>query len=185
MDADQGGAFGAFLVDVAALEHAGEHDPAGVFGEMGAQMDVAERPVLVAVGDELLDGAGGVVLVHAVPAGGVEQADVELAGLRRRVVLGDVVLHGAVGEPLAVDDDVQAGHRDAVRGGGPEQLGALGPGQLAGEHGLRVMVAADGVHGNAGAGEAGELADEEVAGGVILPVTIEQIPGEQDEGDLF
>ena len=121
----------------------------------------------------------------AIPAGGVQQADIELAGFGDGVVLGDIVGDGAVGEALAVDHHVEPGDGQAVRGGGIEHARAFRPGELAGEHGLRVVVAADGEHGDAGAGEPPELSDQEVSGGVVLPVAIEKVPGEQDEGDVF
>ncbi len=60
LDRDETRAFRAGLLDAAALKIAGKQD-VGRSGERLARMDVAQRPIGVAVIGELLDAAGGVV----------------------------------------------------------------------------------------------------------------------------
>ena len=104
-DGDQGGALGAGFADVAALQVAGEDDP-GVFGQFLALVDVAERPVVVAVGFQARQVAGGVAGVGGIAlGGGVQQADVEQVVVRWRIGPGQVVGFVRVGEALAVDGD--------------------------------------------------------------------------------
>ncbi len=61
--------FGAGFADMAALQIAGEHDPARVTRQFLALVDVAERPVMVAVRDQPRPLARGVVGVRRVALG--------------------------------------------------------------------------------------------------------------------
>jgi hypothetical protein len=95
VEAEEGAALGAGLAGVAALQVAGVDDPGVAVQDLGA-VDVAEGPVVVAVADQLGDGAGGVVAVLAAGDGvGVEDAEVEEVAAAGGVGLGEVVLDAA------------------------------------------------------------------------------------------
>jgi hypothetical protein len=181
----QGGALRPLLVDVAPLQIARKHHPGRMPVQLAPQMDMPQRPVIVAVRGELLDRAGGVAAVVGVLGGGVQQPDIDLARHRRRVGERQVVGDRLVREALPMDHHRQPRHLEAMRPVRIEQGGTLGPGQLPGEHALCVMVAADGIDRNPRPREPPELPHQEVPGGIILPIAIEQIPGEQHERHLF
>ena len=103
---------------------------------------------------------------------------VERPGIGQRQGLA----HGAGGEALAMH-----GHtRDREGGPGlPRRQHVAREGQPRREHRLRIVVAADGDHRDAGALQLGELGHQEMAGAPILPIPIVEVAGEQDEADLL
>jgi hypothetical protein len=178
-------ALGPGLVRVATLQVAGVDHP-GVAVQDHAPVHVAERPVLVAVAHQLRDGAGRVVAVlGAGDRVGVQDAEVEEVAAAGRVGLGEVVLDAAGAVALAVHGEAEAGILAGLGGLDREGEDVLGQGDVAGEHGLGVVVAAD--HDDLGAdlAEAGELADEEQAGVEVAPLAVEDVAGEDEEGGLL
>jgi hypothetical protein len=68
-----------------ALEVAGKDDM-GIRMELLVSVDVTKRPVLVALADQIIERAWGVrIVAWAAIAGGVQNADIEPAGPRRRI----------------------------------------------------------------------------------------------------
>ena len=170
---------GAFLVDVAGLEVAWEDDP-GVPQQLGPGVHVAEGPVVVAFAHQVIDAAGRIVGVGAGAAGGVEQADVEQAGRRLRVVEHQVFRDGGDLKALAVDRD---GGAKQAAGAGLVGGQEAGDGDAEGEHLRCIVVAADGDDLDAFAEQAAELLHEELARSPVLPVAVVEVSGEQDELD--
>ena len=102
-------------------------------------------------------------------------------GIARHHVLGD----GAGREPHAVDADAKLGQADGVGLVAAQHARSAGVFQPLGDDAGGVVVAADAEDANARAGEARGLLGEELAGAPVLPGAVEQIPGDQDEGDAL
>jgi hypothetical protein len=102
-------------------------------------VDVTERPIVVAVVDQLLEGIGSVGGMAAVAplAGGVQYPDVEPTGVRRRVVAGDVVGHVALPEAAAVHRDVYVLQHPALWFPAVQQADVLRKREFGGEPVLR------------------------------------------------
>ena len=183
--ADQAGALGAGFPHVPPLQVAGEHD-VGPFREHLGLVHVAERPVVVSLVDQIGQGARGIVLVAAQAAEpGVQDADVESAGNRRRVGRGEVVGDVALPEALPVQDRAQPLDLEGFGPCGAEDLHVVRETEAAGDPALRVVVAVEQVDGNARGAEAAHLAGEEQAGLVVAPVAVVQVAGDDEERGLF
>lgn len=95
-------ALGACFADMASLKVSRENHM-GVLMENNSVMNMTERPIIVTLGDKVIDRAGCVVrmAVHATHAG-VENADVEDAIIWLWVCGGEIVGNVALPEALAV-----------------------------------------------------------------------------------
>ena len=177
--------FGPDFADVAPLQVAGEDDP-GIAGQFLAIMDVAERPVVVAVRFQARQVAGRVAGVRGIPlGGGVQQADVEQARDRWRIGPGQVILFGLVGEALAVDGDPDRIEAAGVGLGMAEDGDVFGQAQRAGNAVGGVMVAADGEDRDGRLGQPAHLGGEEQAGAEVRPVAVVNVARDQQEIDFF
>ena len=126
-DVDQDGALGAGFADIAALQIAGKHDP-GVARDLLVGVDVSERPVVVATGGELGDAGRCVGVVPLAPVeAGVEDADVEEAGPRRRIAAHQRVRFRGGTEAAAMQDDADVGNLETLRLAGVEDVQSLWP----------------------------------------------------------
>ena len=107
LDRNQRSAFRAAFADVAALQIAAEHDMRPLVEDSGL-VHMRERPIVVALVDQVFDGAWRIVRVsrHAAQAG-VQDADVEAAGNRRRIGRDQIVRDVALPEALAVQGNVE------------------------------------------------------------------------------
>lgn len=149
-------------------------------------MHVAECPIVVSLVDKVVEGAGGIVLVAAQAAeSGVQDADVESAGNRRRIGRGEVVGDVALPEALSVQDRAQPLDLEGFGPCGAEDVHVVGEREAAGDPALRVVVAEEQVDGNARRAETAHLAGEKQAGLVVAPVAVVQIAGDDEERGLF
>ena len=140
---DQCDAFRPGLVRVAALDVAGKHH-VRAFVQHLPGMDVAERPVVVALCHQRLDTARRIGLVLATIFGrGVQHADVEPARERWRIGGGEVFRHRAVGKRAAVDGHAERIQRHRLGLERREHMHLFGEFQVAADHGGGVVVAAD------------------------------------------
>ena len=131
---------------------------------------------------ELFDGAGRVIVV-AVPTGrgGVQQADVEQPGARRRVVARKVFQRLAIAKTLAVHGGADLRQLNRLGLARRQQPRALAPGDMPGEHRGRVVIAPDGDHPDTGAGQPADLPHQKMPGAPVLPVPVEQVAGDDHE----
>lgn len=84
-------------------------------------------------------------------------------------------------ETAAVEGERQAVRQHGFRTAGGKDMHVVRQGQAAADGGRGIVVAGNRVDGNAGSLQTRHLAHEKQAGGVILPVAIEHIAGEQHE----
>ena len=113
-DIDQNRAFGAGFADAAALEIAGIDDPR-ISRDHLMRVDMAQRPVIVIFGAQVVEAARRVIMVAGASVkGGVQHADIEPAGFRRRIGAGDVFVFGAMGKAAAVQGDAQVGQFECM-----------------------------------------------------------------------
>ncbi len=175
------GALGPGLADRAALEIAGKHHVRMLSQHFGA-VHMAERPVVVALGGELVERAGRIVRVPVAAAKrGMQQADVEQAagrlGIAGHQIIGDVaprIAHAVQGHVQPVDCP---GFGGLVR----EHLYVVRQRQAARHLVLGVVVAVDQIDRNRCRSQTVHLAHEEHARLVIAPVAVVQIARDDDE----
>ena len=92
---------------MASLNIAGKNDFRFVV-EHFVTVGMAQGPIIVVLGNQARDGAGGVRLVPvAARRTSVQQADVQHSTHRRRVGGRKIIQHGPGGEALAVDRHAQ------------------------------------------------------------------------------
>ena len=159
-----------------ALEVAGI-DYVGVLRQDGAFVNMAERPVVVAVVSKLLGCAGRVarVLPFRSSAGGVEHADVQRPRSSWRVVARDVLGQVPAGIAAAVDGYPYIVQRPRGGSGLREDVHVLRHRKLVGEPILRVVVAEDHEDVDAGLAEAPHALDEVEASLEVPQVAIEDV----------
>ena len=109
LDRNKRSAFRAAFPDVPALQIAAE-DNMRPLVENGGLMHMRERPIVVALVDQVLDGAWRIIRVSLHPAqAGVQDADIEAAGNRRRISGDKIVRDVALPEALAVQGTLRSG----------------------------------------------------------------------------
>ena len=180
--------FGAGLVDVAALRHAG-HDDRAPPPDLRAPVDMAERPIVETARHEIGRAAGRVQVV-ALGAGetGVQQADVHGA-LRPRPVFGHEALGRVrLGEAQAMDRHGEIAvcpvDRDGLGLSG-EDLDRIGKAEFFGDARQGVVVAPDHEASNAGLVQPPDLLGQEprrLHRGLLAVV---EIPGQQQRVHLL
>ena len=147
---DQHAALGPRLAGVPALGIAGIDDVRLAVENLKV-VHMAEGPIVVALGDQLFDRAGGVVVVVGVAAGiGVQQPDVETVGHGGRIVGHKILRHAALGIAHAVQGDRQRRVPNGLRPAVVEQRDIAGPGDLPGHFVTRVVIAQDQIDRNPG-----------------------------------
>ena len=105
LDRDKRCAFRTAFADVPALKIAAEGDMRPLVQD-GGLVHMRERPIVVALVDQVLDGARRIVGVAAHAAQtGVKDTDVEAASHGRRISGDEVVRDVALPEALAVQGD--------------------------------------------------------------------------------
>ena len=178
-------ALGAAFPDAAALQIAGINDM-GIFVQHLVLMHMAQRPVVIAFGDKILRGAGRIGGVAGLAvAGGVEHADVEIAGqglgIGRRPVLGLLPLQKAA----AVDGDAQGLQLLRLRPLHRKGRHIARQGDRAGDHVFRVVIAVDDEDRDFLPVQAREFAGEEQADGRVFPFAVIDVARDQHEGDAL
>ena len=147
-------------------------------------MHMAQRPVVVALGVQLIQAAWRIARMRRVALErGVQHADVEPAGDRRRVVGGEIFGGFLLAEALAMQRH-------------PQRLDAPGAGlaRLEHKHVVRqlqllrhlafgIVIAEQQIHRNARLLEPPHLTAKENAGVVIAPGAVVQIAGQHHEID--
>ena len=114
IDRDQRAALGAGFPDVAPLKIAGEDDVRMLVKHFPV-MDVAERPVIIAMPDKVSRNAGRIAgMAFAAIRRGVQHADIEVTGHGRLIARRQIVQHLPLLEALAVDGDLQTRNRDEL-----------------------------------------------------------------------
>ena len=112
MRRDQQGTACALLADVAPLKVAGKGDNGlarlPMFRKDAALMHMAQRPVLVALGFQFGNGAGGIRGMLGIAfQGRVQHADVQPAGYRFRIVRNHIFRGGFLLEASAMNRHLQ------------------------------------------------------------------------------
>ncbi len=123
LDRYQVRALRAGFTNVSSLEIAGENHMRPFVKNVGL-MDMAEGPIVIALGDKIIERTGGVVGVAAQAAeAGVQHANVERACSRFRVGEDQIVGHVALaGEALTVEGDAQFLQLEGLRFFGAENV---------------------------------------------------------------
>ena len=182
---NQGSPLGSGLPYVAPLQVPGEDDVGSLMKHCGL-MHVAQRPVVVALVDQIGEGARRVVVMAAHAAEPrVQDADVERSGDGLRISQGQIVDDGALPEALPVEDDAQIVDSRGFGSSRSEDMDVVRQGQAAGDLALGIMVAMEQVDRNAGLVETAHLADEVQAGVVVAPVTVVEIARDDEKGHLL
>src|SRR4051812_37505537 len=108
-------------------------------------MDMAQRPIVIAVIDELLDRARRIERVIALAAltRGMKHADIEVAGNRGRIVPGDILRHVTLWKAAAMDRHLQRldGNRLSLLAVEDMDIGRHG--EFGGEPIFGIMIAKD------------------------------------------
>ena len=175
----------AGLADVAPLQVARVGDGhVALFHPV--RVDMAQRPVLVALGVQLGRRAGGVAGVLGVALQrGVQHADVEPAGHRRGVAGHQVVGGGGVLEALAVQRHLERGDAKGLGAARGKHLHVVRQLQAARDFAFGVVVAVEQVYRDARLAQPPHLAHEEQAGVIVLPIAVVQIAGNHHEVHLL
>ncbi len=181
---DQRGPLGPGLPRVAALEITRKDDPR-IGGEDLARVDVAERPVLVAMGPQRSKAAGSVRLVAlATVDARVQHADIEQTSDGSRVGEGEVLGDSPRGVALAVEGNAGRLVGKRLRGLGREDVNVLGRPQVLRELALGIVVSGEEIHGDARLPELGHLRSEEEPSAVVLPVTVVEVACQNDKRNV-
>ena len=187
VDLDQQRALGACLADVASLQHPRECDRAALCAALALSqdlvlVDVAQGPVIVALGLQLGESAGRIVGVAGVALErGVEQPDVDPVGHGIGIVEGDVLRQVRPIEAPAVQGRAQLVDQ---QGFGPvvgEDVHGLGKAQRLGDPAFGIVVAAHQGDPHAGFFQPSHLGDEEQPGPDVRPITVPDIPGQDQQ----
>ena len=173
----------ARLADVAALQISRKDDVRAFVQDL-ALMDMAQRPIVVARIHQIGKGAGRVVRMPALAAeAGVQDPDVEIAGERRRVGLGEVLIDVAPGKALAMQRDRKVGMVESLGRFGAKGLHVAGQREVAGDLALGVVVAVQQIDRDPGGIEPAHLRREIEAGRIVAPLPVIEIAGDDHEVD--
>ncbi len=161
LDRDEVRALGASFADMPSLKVSGENHM-GILMENNPVMNVTERPIIVALGDEVIECAGCVVRMaaHAAHAG-VENADVEDAIDRLRIRGGEIVGNIALPEALAMKRNAKFLKHECLGLTRGKHVDALGHAQAPGDLAFRIVVAVEDEGRDVRFREAAHLAGEE------------------------
>ena len=145
-------------------------------------MDMAQRPVLVAMVDQLLDRAGGIGLVPFTPlAGGVQDADVEQPRYRRGILAGNIGAHVAAAKAVAVHGNAQILHDAGLGSGRGEEVDVVRHPQMPCKAVFSIMVAQDHENADTRRPQPGHAADEEQPALRIAQVTVKHVACQHHE----
>ena len=170
------------LVDMTTLDIAGKND-VRLAVEHFLPMGVAQGPIVVVLRDQAGDGAGGVGLVSfAARRAGVQHADIQHSPHRWRVGGRKVIQHGRSGKALAVDRHAPPLQEEGLWLAVVEHADILGQRKCPSHFVGRIMVSRNCDYGNSCLAESDHLRHEKEARPMVLPVTIVEVAGNQDEG---
>ena len=143
LDGDEIRALGACFADMPSLKVSGENHM-GILVENNAVMNVTERPIIVALGHEVIERTGCIVrmAVHAAHAG-VQNADIEDAVDRLWVRGGEVVGNIALPEALAMKCNAKFLKYKRLRLASGKHIDALGHAQAPGDLAFCIVVAVE------------------------------------------
>ncbi|HEX3150399.1 MAG TPA: hypothetical protein VHR66_20140 [Gemmataceae bacterium] len=149
-----------------------------------ALMHVAQRPIVVAARNQLVEGTRGVVcVVFTTGKRSVQHTNVEPTGYRVWVVCRKVVELGLSSEALSVKCDSKMIERDGVRLFRWKGTNIVWQSQLRRDSALCIVIAGEHNHGNSGPSEFLHLIDEEESGVVVLPIPVVVVTGQNHEFD--
>lgn len=112
----------------------------------------------------------------------MQHADVEISGHGRRIAVGEIVGHRAVGERPAVDRDTEILQEVCVRRSGGELAHVRRQAEFLRYDRLSVVVAA---HDEARTPEPLHLLRKVEARAVVAPVCVEDVAGDNKEGHIL
>ncbi len=185
LDCYKVGTLGAGFPDMPALKVARKHDMRMLVKDLRF-MDVAQRPIVVSLGHQLIERARGVGLVLGRASEcGMQYADIERAGHGIGIAGYQIVGYLPLPEALPVQRNLQFIEDKAVRLACGEDLHVIWQTQTPGDLTFSVMVAVKDERTDAGLGELAHLVNEEQARVEVAPVTVIKITGYDDEGDLL
>ena len=174
--------FGPGLANMPALHVAGEHDRR-LAGKNLASVNMTQGPVVIASKSKFLERAGGIplVAVHAAHAG-VEQADVDVADLGRRIGGGQVLRDGGLGEALPVDGHAQVLELHSLGTFVGQDADIFRQSQRSCHLVGGVVVAGDDEDGDLLVPQPAELPrDQKKPGVVIAPIAVVEVARDQNE----
>lgn len=184
LDGHEDRALRPLLADRAALEIAGE-DHQRIFGDNLEIMNMAERPVVVAARAQVLDRARRIGRVRlAAGERGVQHADIKPALFRPRIGERQVFDGRTFGKALAVQRHLQMVQPEAARLVDRELADILRQGDRLGDDAFGVVIALQQEDGDTGAFQPRHFAVEEQADLVVLPVTVIDVAGNDEEVHL-
>src|SRR6266536_285451 len=185
LDRNKRCALGTALPDMSALKIATECDMRPLVQNCGL-VDMGHRPVIVALVDQILDGARRIIKMasHATQPR-VQDTDIEATGRRQRISGDEVLSYVALPETLAVECNGIALQQKCCRASRRKDMDVRREDEAARDLTFRVMIAVEQEHRSSSLREPAHLPDEEQSGLVIAPITIIEVTGDDDEGDLF
>ena len=185
LDRDEVRAFGTCFADMPSLKVSGENHM-GILVENNPVMNVTERPIIIALGDEVIECAGCVVRmsVHAAHAS-VQNADIEEAVDRVWIGGGEVVGDIAQPEALAMKRHAKLLKHECLRFTRGKHLDALGHAQTPRDLAFRIVVAVKDEGRDVRFRKAANLAGEEQPGLIVAPIAIIEIACDHHKIDLL
>ena len=183
---DDGCALGSRFPRAASLQIAGIDD-VRIGVQHRAAVDMAQRPIVIAMIDELLDRARriGRVIALAALAGGMQHADIEVARNRGRIISGDILGHVTLREAATMHRHLQRFDGNRLSAFAVEDMDIGRHGELGSEAIFGIMIAEDHEHLDSGLLEAPHLVDEEESGLKIAQVAVKDVACEYNEAAAF
>ena len=181
LDRHHGRTLGAGFTDMAALEVAREHNIRVLMQHLTA-VHMPERPVVVALGDQLVEAArrvGGVTFASF--QGGVEDADVEDVGHWIGVTGKEVFGHRPFRKAPAVQDNPEFVEPEGLGFAGTEHTDVVGQRQGLGNQALGVVIPVENEYRNSGLVQAAHLFGKEQPGTEIAPRAVIEVTSDHDE----
>jgi hypothetical protein len=184
-DAHNHRTLGAGLANVAPLRVA-RVDDVRVLTAHRRLMDVTECPIVMTGSSKLVEAAGRVRgMTRVTIERGVENGKVETPGHRPTVFSSDVVGRLDVLVAAAVDGNAKVGKINRLAAPIRERVNAFRHREVTGDAAAGVVIAVGDERANAGARQASELGERELACSLVLPRSVVEVTGDDDERCLF